>query len=254
MSAHRFFIVAPLGEGPEQLLPLAPDDAHHAVAVLRVRPGEELDVVEPTGRVMRVEVVSAGAEGVFARLLREVATTAQPQVTLVQGVAKGDKMDDIVRQAVELGAEKIMPVLTARSVVKLDTRKRAERGARWRRVAEAAAKQSKRNAIPVVEDPTTLRGLEVVFAGYDLVAVLWEECDGLGLVDAVSPFAARPNARVAVVVGPEGGLTAEEVTRLVDAGAVAVTLGPSILRTETAAVAAVALALSALGGLGGTRD
>ncbi|HEY5540202.1 MAG TPA: 16S rRNA (uracil(1498)-N(3))-methyltransferase [Coriobacteriia bacterium] len=253
MSAHRFFLTAPLAENPAEPLPLTDADVHHAVDVLRLRVGEPLDVVAPDSRVWRMRVTGLGPNGVFAEALEEVIVAPLPHVTLFQGVAKGDKMDDIVRQAVEIGVEGIVPVLTARSVVQLDARKSAQRAERWRRVALAAAKQAKRTTVPRVADPVPLRGALADLANYDGAVVLWEECDGEGIAWAVRRCAASPEARVALVVGPEGGLSAEEVAALVAIGATPASLGPTILRTETAAVVALALAIGALGGLGGSH-
>jgi 16S rRNA (uracil1498-N3)-methyltransferase len=254
MSAHRFFLVAPLAKNPNEPLPLSEADAHHALNVLRVRVGETVDVVAPDARVWRVRVTAAGPSGVYADVLEEVPVVPLPRVTLFQGVAKGDKMDAIVRTAVEVGAEEIVPVLTARSVVQLDARKSAARVERWRRVAVAAAKQSKRTSVPVVAEPMRLRDALGEFALYDGAVVLWEECDGEGIASAVRRCASSSEARIAVIVGPEGGLAAEEVDALVAIGATPASLGPTILRTETAAVVALALAIGALGGMGGSRE
>lgn len=232
------------------MLPLSAADVHHASAVLRVRAGEELDIAGPDDRVWRVRVLCAGADGVNAVRLGEVTAVREPRVTLVFGVAKGSKNDDIVEGAVEIGVAQVWPVLTARSVVKLDAHKRLERGERLRRVAMAAAKQSKRACVPHVADPSDLSVVLPLLAGFDLVLVAWEEAAGPGLGAAVAAAALSQDARVAVVVGPEGGLTAHEVATLTHAGAVACTLGATILRAETAGVVATALVVHELGGLG----
>jgi 16S rRNA (uracil1498-N3)-methyltransferase len=254
MSAHRFFLTEPLAAGAESLFALSAADVHHAVDVLRLRVGEQIDVVEPGARVWRVAVTQLGADGVRGSVLREIPVVASPHVTLFQGVAKGEKMEAIVRQATEVGAERIVPVLTARSVVQLDARKRVDRGERWRRVAQAAAKQAKRTSVPGVADPITLSEAGGELAGYDGIIVVWEECPGTGpgIDAAVRSIAPGPDSRIAIVVGPEGGLTAEEVEALQALGAVSATLGPTILRTETAAVVALSLAVFVLGGLGGS--
>jgi 16S rRNA (uracil1498-N3)-methyltransferase len=254
MSAHRFFLKAPLAENPAAPLPLSEADVHHAVDVLRLRVGEVVDVVAPDARVWRVRVTAATRSGVFAEVLEEVATAWLPHVTLFQGVAKGDKMDDIVRQAVEVGAEQIVPMLTARSVVQLDARKAAQRLERWQRVALAAAKQAKRTSVPHVAQRARLREALAELAGFDGAVVLWEEAVGEGIASAVRRCAASPDAKIALIVGPEGGLSAEEVEALVAVGATPATLGPNILRTETAAIVALALAIGALGGLGGSGE
>jgi 16S rRNA (uracil1498-N3)-methyltransferase len=254
MSAHRFFLIAELRQGGVHTLPLAEADVHHAADVLRLREGETIEVVGPDSRVWTVKVAAATRAGVRGEVQAEIAVDALPRVTLFQGVAKGDKMDDIVRQAVEVGAEAIVPILTARCVVQLDARKRASRGERWRRVAEAAAKQSKRVVVPEVLDPVRLRDALPLLADFDAAVVLWEESRGSGLREALCGCVESSDARVAVIVGPEGGLAAEEVSALEAVGVTTASLGPTIMRTETAAVVAVALAIEALGGLGASRE
>ena len=262
MSRHRFFLLSELpveAGGDAILLPLSPSDLHHAVSVLRIREGEEIDLVAPSGRVWRVAVASASQDGLAGRVAGElvdpVASDA-PQVTLAFGVSKGARNDDIVEGAVEVGVAGLLPVLTARSIVRFDAEKRVERGERWRRVALAAAKQSKRLSVPEVGAPVAFSDALPVLSGYDLVLVAWEEAaaSGTGIREAIAAAGPLPpKARVAVVVGPEGGLGVEEVTLLEGIGAVVVTLGTTILRVETAAVVATALVLHELGGLGNAR-
>jgi len=254
MSRHRFFATAPLPDtAGTVVLPLSSADVHHAVRVLRVRPGEEVDIAEPSGRIWRVRVTSADGEVMLAERLCEVKAERESHVTLVFGVSKGSKNDDIIEGAVEVGVAETWPVFTARSVVRLDAEKRIERGQRLRRVASAAAKQSKRASVPLVADPRDLADVLLLLAQFDLVLVAWEEASGLGFREAIALAPIPPDARVAVVVGPEGGLSAEEVAQLVGAGAVVCTLGATILRAETAGVVATALVVHELGGLGNAR-
>lgn len=253
MSAHRFFLTAPLDAevGHRAQLPLAAEDLHHAADVLRIKPGEEIEVVEPdASAAWRVRVAALSRTAASGEVLEVLERVYQPRVTLVQGIAKGEKMDAIVRQAVEVGADKIVPVLTSRSVVRLDGRKRAERGERWRRIAKSAAEQAHRFEVPEVDDPAPLVDVVPLLAGYDEVLVAWEDATGAGIAAATHAVAARPDVRVALVVGPEGGLAAEEVAALERIGATTVSLGSTILRTETAALVALVLTLHGLGGLG----
>ena len=113
----------------------------------------------PAGPHGSSEVTSADEAGVSARVVGPAEDTGEflPRVTLFQGVAKGDKMDSIVRQAVEVGVERIVPLMTARSVVRLDQAKRAAKGERWRRIAKSAAEQAKRSSVPDVSDPVDLK-------------------------------------------------------------------------------------------------
>jgi 16S rRNA (uracil1498-N3)-methyltransferase len=212
-------------------------------------------LVEPeTSRVWRARIASVGRDGLVVEPVGVLESRRGPRITLAQGVAKGDKMDAIVRQAVEVGAAEILPLMLTRTVVRLDARKRAERGERWRRVSRAAAEQSHRDAVPLVHDPLTLKNALPLLAEHDAVFVLWEEAAGIGLGVALREHASRDDARVALVVGPEGGLTPEEVALLESIGASTVTLGPGILRTETAAVVALAVAQHVFGGLGGSDE
>lgn len=256
MSAHRFFLTSGLASdavgGSVVGLPLSPQDLHHAVSVLRVRIGERIEVVSPDGIGWAVAVTDAQPDGLSAELLERLDPESTPDITLVQGVAKGEKMDAIVRQAVELGARAIIPLLSERCVVRLDETKSASRTARWRRVAGSAAEQSHRSSIPRVSEPMTLARFCETLADYDAVVVLWEDESQGGLAAALRAAAVR-SPRVAVVVGPEGGLAASEVDVLRAAGAAVVGLGPTIMRTETAAIVGLALVASHLGGLGSDR-
>lgn len=261
MSAHRFFLSGALpaeatGTGAPVELPLSCEDAHHAVSVLRIAPGEEIEVVDEGGAVWRAHVAEAATGFVSARGFSPLEVPSPgPDVVLVQGVAKGEKMDDIVRHAVEIGAREVVPFVAERSIVRLDAAKRAARGERWRRIAKSAAEQAHLTSVPVVHDPVEASGAVAAVADCDRVVVLWEDADtsSPGLAEALTGLRGHDGARVALVVGPEGGLSEAEVAAFTDAGAVTATLGPNVLRTQTAALVALALAVHELGGLGNAR-
>jgi 16S rRNA (uracil1498-N3)-methyltransferase len=156
----------------------------------------------------------------------------------------------VVRQVTELGVSRVVPFAAERSVVKLDAARAAARADRWRRIAAEAAQQSQRVDVPEIHDLVPAMRLADVLAD-SVVLVCWEDApDAEGIGDALARIAPEPERDVAVVVGPEGGLTANEVALLASAGAVTVSLGSTVLRTETAGVVAVALAMYARGGLG----
>lgn len=261
MAAHRFFLTGTLptqatGTGATVELPLSREDAHHAVSVLRIAPGEEIEVVDEGGAVWRAHVAEAATGFVSARGFSPLEVPSPgPDVVLVQGVAKGEKMDDIVRHAVEIGAREVMPFVAERSIVRLDAAKRAVRGERWRRIAKSAAEQAHLTSVPAVCDPVDAAGAVTAVAGCDRVVVLWEDAGvgAPGLAEALHGLRGHDGARVALVVGPEGGLSEVEVAAFADAGAVTATLGPNLLRTQTAALVALALAVHELGGLGSAR-
>ncbi len=258
MSRHRFFLQRELlgVENDIVTLPLTSADVRHATRSLRVRPGEQIDVVTPSGIVWRVEVVAGDDDSVVEARLLEAGIPApgsgRAHVTLVFGVSKGSKNDEIIEGAVEVGVERILPALTERSIVRYSAEKRAERAERWSRVAAAAAKQSKRTTVPAVASPVELAALLGELAGYDRVLVAWEDAgaDSPGLRAALGGLRDTGTGRVALIVGPEGGLSEREVRSLAGLGARVVSLGETILRAETAAVVASALVMYELGGLG----
>ena len=192
-------------------------------------------------------------DGLAAEKVERLAELPAYRITLVQGVAKGAKVDLVVEKATELNIEAVMPVLTGRSVVRLDVDKTRSRGERWRRVALAAAKQSRRTTLPTVADPLPLVEAYPLLATFDVVLVVWEgaSATGPGIGQALDEAAATQESRIALVVGPEGGLSSEEVYALEMSGARAVTLGDTVLRSETAGIVAAALCVYELGGLGG---
>ena len=258
MSHHRFFLTEPLPDEPGPVeLPLTPADVHHITRALRLGPGDEIVVVEPGGGASLVRLLSGGHESCVAEVVEALGDSGYvPDVTLIAGVAKGDKTDLAIEKAVETGVARVVPVLTERSVVRLTAEKAVARGERWRRVALAAAKQSQRTSVPPVADPVPLGHiLDELEATYDVVLVAWEEgadtAPGIG--EALDEAGVTSASRVAIVVGPEGGLTAGEVYDLERAGARAVSLGSTVLRAETAGIVAVALVAYELGGLGGRR-
>lgn len=256
MSAHRFFLADDLPEGGGPFaLPLEAEDVRHAAKSLRLQAGEAIEVVEPgRGRCLSVELSAVSVAALEGRVIAEVPLAPESGITLCVGVAKGEKMDRIVRHCVELGVGAIAPVITEHTIVRLDGTRSAEKAARWQRVARAAAEQSRAPRIPRVFAPTTLGELRPFLAEQDAVVVVWEESTGLGIAGALARAKAGAGSRVALVVGPEGGLSRDEVGSLVAEGAVTATLGDRILRTETAAVVSVALAMDALGFLGGRDD
>lgn len=244
------------GSADPVALPLSSEDAHHAVSVLRIGAGEAIEVVDEDGAVWNAEVVEVAPGSVSARGFSRLEAPARgADVVLVQGVAKGEKMDDIVRHAVEIGASEVVPFVAERSIVRLDAAKRVARGERWRRIAQSAAKQAHAARVPRVHDPAGVAEAVAAVAGCDRVVVLWEDAgDGApGVAEALAGLRAADGARVAVVVGPEGGLSEAEVAAFADAGAVKATLGANVLRTQTAALVALALAVHELGGLGSAR-
>ena len=236
-------------------LRLAADDAKHA-RVLRLAPGEHVAVVDAARDYFECEIVDFSDALPLARIAQRLDDAPDgPTVLLVQGLAKGDKMETVIRHATELGVAGFLPLACERSIVKLDARKAAARTERWRAIAKSAAMQSGQRACPEVCEPMALADACAALSQATAVLVCWEEAPldarlEAALARGIERGRTLPeDARVAVVVGPEGGLSRAEVDALLACNPCAslVSLGSSILRTETAGIVAPALVLHELG-------
>lgn len=230
------------------------DDAHHAARVLRLESGDRVVLLDGTGNEYRgvVECVKSdrsGSEVEVGRLSR-TRSDAEPSfpVHVVQGLPKGDKLELVLQKGTEVGVTSFWPVYTERVVVSYTPQKLESRHVRWTRIVAEAAKQSRRAVVPEVAQPkTVVQTVRALSEEGHCVIVLWEKASApLSTVlrrCQASGFPAKRGAGIALVVGPEGGLTEDEVASLCRIGAVSATLGPRILRTETAGIVAPALAL-----------
>ncbi len=232
MSPPRFFVDAPLAGGQTVALPA--DVAHHALRVLRLRHGAPMVLFDGRGgeyaASLRVEGDAALARvEAFAAIERE----SPLRLTLVQALVTAEKLDWIVEKAVELGVTRVLVVPTQRSVVRLDAARAARRIRHLNDVAVAACCQCGRNRVPSVE---FVDGLDAALAAVPADAPRLLLIPGA----ARDLCAAAADDRAALMVGPEGGFTDDEIAQAGRAGFVAVSLGPRVLRTETAGLAAVA--------------
>lgn len=223
-------------------------ESRHLTRVLRLRPGDTVVATDGAGRDYTVRLESLGDAAVGTVLTEAAGVAASPlAITLIQGVPKGDKMEGIVRAATELGVARVLPALCDRTIVRLETSRWRERARRWQRVAREAAKQSGRAVIPEVDTPRPLSEWLATGEAADLGLCLWEG-GGAPLGGVLAAAAAPGSARV--VIGPEGGLAREEVDLARAHGLTVVSMGPRILRAETAGPAIVAILQSRFGDLG----
>ena len=223
-------------------------ESRHLSRALRLQPGDTVIASDGSGHDYTVRLDSVGARATGTVLGVAARGAESPlAITLVQGVPKGDKMEAIVRAATELGVARIQPVLTMRTVVHLAAPAAAARAERWQRVAREAAKQCGRAVVPAVAPPAPLTAALDEARDSDLAVCLWE--------GEAPPLAATLNVlhprRAAVLVGPEGGLDAAEVAAARRAGWRVASLGPRVLRTETAGPAIVTILQLRFGDLGG---
>ena len=247
MSYPQFFAESVMATANVMTAVLEPEEAHH-IKVRRIKPGERICV---STQDMRYELSFEKLEdgilvGSDVQVLPE---PERPRIALFQGVSKGERFDLVVRVATELGIPELYPLMSERCIVQIDSKQKAEtKQRRWEAIAVAAAKQSGITRPMTVHDPIGFDAAVDAAKAYDLVIVAWEEAGRYSLHEAIAQ--AKPGASVALFIGPEGGFSFLEVDKLQDIGAQVITLGDTILRTETAGIVASALLSYELGGLG----
>ncbi len=241
MAAPRFHVPQSLAEGMPLSLPSAA--AHHAARVLRLRAGDAVTLFNGQGGEYAARIVAIGKRDVEVEIGRHdpVERESLLAVTLVQSISSGERMDLTIQKAVELGVTRIVPVESARSVVRLDGERAAKRQQHWQQVAISACEQCGRNRIPEVR---TISPLDAWLAAMEADTLRWILLPG---ADTALRDLPRPQKSVELLVGPEGGFTDDETGAARRAGYRPVRLGPRVLRTETAAPALLA-ALQALWG------
>ena len=226
---HRFFVPQLYNE----TMTIEGVDARHISKVLRMQPGAQLQIVSDDG-------VSALAE------------SHEPAVRLIlaQGLAKGEKMEFIIQKAVEMGAYSVVPVAMEHSVVRLDGAKAAKKVERWQKIAESAAKQSKRDIIPEVQPVQTMA--QMLAANDCATKIIAYECEDKKSLKAALKEAQAKGALtdLLLIIGPEGGISEAELETARAAGAVPVSLGRRILRAETAGLVAISAIFYETGDLG----
>jgi 16S rRNA (uracil1498-N3)-methyltransferase len=239
------FLVAPGrldGAAPGSPFLLDGPEGRHAAAVRRIGPDEHVMVADGAGRRVTARVLTAGkAELDLMVVAVEQEPEPQPRFVLVQALAKGDRDDQAIESATELGVDEVVPWQASRSIVHW----RGERGAKarrkWESVVSAAAKQSRRSRVPVVSELVTTRELGERIRGANAAYILHEEA-----TEALAAQSLPDRGEVLVVIGPEGGITPEEIAAFEAAGAVTTRLGSTVLRSSSAGPAALAV-LSAAG-------
>lgn len=236
---------APPEDWSERAITLPEDESHHALTVLRIEPPTPITVTDGRGIVARCVAARAEKGRVVAEILdRQEHKRPRPELAVYQGAAKGHKLDAIVERLAELGVAEVWAYESERSVVRWDQAKVARLTERWDTIARAAAKQSRGPFVLTAGAGLSFTELVRRVAAEPAAVVLWEEASlplRTALVDA---------DRLALVVGPEGGLARAEAEALADAGGQLVSLGPRILRTENAPVVAAAAVLYHYGVIG----
>ncbi|MFI5966645.1 16S rRNA (uracil(1498)-N(3))-methyltransferase [Streptomyces asoensis] len=245
MTAPVFVVDALPAAGPAFVLD--GPEGRHAVSVKRLRAGEEVVLTDGAGRWARGEVVAAEGKDRLVLDLGEVTQEAaeSPRITVVQALPKGDRGELAVETMTETGVDAIVPWAAARCITQWKGERGAKALAKWRATAREAGKQSRRVRFPEVADAATSRQVAALLAGADFAAVLHEDRDYGSAPLATAELPAE--GEIVLVVGPEGGVSPDELRLFEEAGARAYRLGRSVLRTSTAGTAAASLILGRTG-------
>jgi 16S rRNA (uracil1498-N3)-methyltransferase len=269
---------------PEQFsgetVTLAGDDAHHAVRVMRMGPGDEFVVSDGESKEALARILDAGGGQVRASIVEWMSNTAEPPVDvwIAQCLPKGDRMETVIQKCTEIGACRILPIVSERTIVRLEAGKLESRLTRWRKIAKEAAEQSRRSRLPDIDAPRTWNEMLRVSAEADHALVCYEQEGELNLRSKLRELAIRAagggsgvagsrgedavdgaggKARggrrpsILLAIGPEGGLSPSEIAAAMDAGCDIVSLGRTILRTDTASIVGLTCILYEYGAMGG---
>jgi len=247
---HKFFVDE--GSINGQIICITGDDVKHLSGVLRLRKGDRIQVCDGKSNEYICSITEIEKKQVLCHIEESFKSTSEPpiKITLYQGIPKAQKMDLIVQKCTEIGVCRIVPVNTSRSVVKLEGKDLGSKLERWRRIAEEASKQSNRGCIPKIEEVMDFEEALHEAVNLDMAVMPYEQEKAVGLKKAL---AGRNNAvTCGIFIGPEGGFEEEEVREAMSKGIIPVTLGPRILRTETAGFVSAACILYEIGDIGGS--
>lgn len=242
MPKSRLFSPIPLRSNTE--LTLGDEQAHYVGRVSRLRPGDALTVFDGSGGEYSATVGKITKQELQLSIGEHFSRDAESplKIRLVQGISRGDRMDTVVQKATELGVHRISPVITDHSVVKLPPDRAAKRHAHWQKIARSACEQCERNIIPTIDAPQSLVDWFAVNAGSDKLLIILRP-DAEVAMTAIVP----QGNEITILIGPEGGFSEAEYERAAAAGLRAAKLGPRIMRTETAALAALSIAQATWG-------
>jgi len=213
------------------------EDVNHIKNVLRLEAEEKICVCnKDTAKSYMCKTIEINNNSVICEILEEVLdkTEASTYIHIFQGLPKADKFEFIIEKCTEIGVKEITPMVMKRSIVKLDEKDKTKKLDRWQKIAEVAAKQSKRDSILKVNNVINFKNIFEKVQDYDILLVAYEDEKEISLKKVLTRFKYKQNLKIAVLIGPEGGIDENEINLCKESGFTSVTLGKRILRTETA--------------------
>ena len=234
---YKFFVSS--DQIQNKLVKIIGEDVKHISNVLRLQPLDKVIVCDKSVNNSYVaEIINMNKEYIECNIINKIIETTEPDVNidLFQGLPKSDKMEYIIQKTIEIGVRNIYPVSFERCVVKLDKKTEEKKLDRWKKIAEAAAKQSKRDIISNIENVINIENICQNIEKYDIILLAYENEQNNTLKYELQKLDKNKKLSIGVIIGPEGGLSEKEVDKLITAGAKCVSLGRRILRTETASL------------------
>lgn len=222
------------------------EDVNHIANVLRKQVGDELNICNiATSDNFLCQITEISKESIKCKILKKKESSTEPktEITIFQGLPKAEKMELIIQKCTELGVKEFVPVEMERCVAKLDSKQEIKKIERWQKIAETAAKQSGRDTIPQVKNLINLKKLVFLLPKYDIVLLAYENEKEYTLKQALANLKNKNNLKIGIIIGPEGGIDYKEVEELEKSGAIKITLGRRILRTETVGISMASIIL-----------
>lgn len=252
---NRFFVAPTQVNSYTNEIIIIGEDVKHISKVLRLSRGDSIEICDGEAFEYIGEITSIDSKEVVATIVDKypIHTEAPIEVCLYQGVPKGAKMELIIQKTTEMGIREIIPVLTERTIVQFKDKKDQEKKIdRWQKIAHEAGKQSKRGIIPTINMPLTLKEAISHSKNQELSIIAYEKETEQGLKGLLKSYEGKGIRRIGIWVGPEGGFSQDEINLAIESGINSVTLGPRILRTETAGFGLLSILMYELGDLGGS--
>ena len=215
------------------------EDVKHISNVLRLKKNNKIIICDSDlGKSYICEIIEPTKEYINCKIIEEVKDSVETSVhvDIFQGIPKSDKMEYIIQKATEIGVRNLFPTELERCIAKIDKKSETKKLERWQKIAEVAAKQSKRDRIPKIENVINIKNICQNMPKYDIILIAYENEESITLKNELIKLDKNKELNIGIVIGPEGGLSDKEVAELTQNGAKCVTLGKRILRTETAAI------------------
>lgn len=234
---YKFFVTEEQIKGNK--INIIDDDVNHIKNVLRLEKNEEIEICNiSTSTNCLCKIIELTNKNVECEIIKNIESNKESSVYLhiFQGLPKAEKLEMIIQKTTEIGASEITPVEMSRCVVKLDDKSKEKKLLRWRKIAEVAAKQSKRDKIPIINMPINIKNIYEKVIDYDIVLVAYENEQTNTIKNILKGVSKTENIKIAVIIGPEGGIEEKEIELLEKQGIQSVSLGKRILRTETAPI------------------